>query len=92
MGLITNELVTNSLKHAFPDKNEGVITIKAKEEGNLCFFQVSDNGIGIDHSAKNSWGMTLIQDYSVSLGGDYSFLNNNGAHFNLIIPKSSYDS
>ncbi len=45
-GLVLNELISNSLKHAFPDKREGTIHIhlaKKEEEIELC---VSDNGIG----------------------------------------------
>ncbi|MGE5436806.1 MAG: sensor histidine kinase [Syntrophothermus sp.] len=47
-GLIITELVQNSIKHAFPDKNEGIINIimKNKKE-NLIELLISDNGIGM---------------------------------------------
>ena len=60
LGMIVNELVTNSLKHAFPGRNEGEIRIKLlREENGECIkginedcsntfvLSVSDNGMGI---------------------------------------------
>lgn len=64
LGIIVNELVTNSLKHAFPDRNEGEIRIKLSREENgehvksinedckstSFILIVSDNGVGIPES------------------------------------------
>ena len=61
LGMIVNELVSNSLKHAFPDRKEGEIRIELyKEENGECtksinedckitnfVLTVSDNGVGI---------------------------------------------
>jgi PAS domain S-box-containing protein len=50
-GLIINELITNSIKYAFPGKNKGVISVIFKRiEGDLIELSVSDNGIGLDGS------------------------------------------
>ncbi|MBC7090231.1 MAG: hypothetical protein H5T37_07585, partial [Methanobacteriaceae archaeon] len=43
LGLITNELVRNSLKHAFPE-GEGIITVNFKRQGDKCKLEISDNG------------------------------------------------
>jgi two-component sensor histidine kinase len=59
-GIIFNELVTNSFKYAFPEK-EGYITVKLHTKGNKIYLIVSDNGIGYDQSIKsNSLGLLLI--------------------------------
>ncbi len=65
LGLILNELITNSLKYAFPDNRKGIITITLtiKELGkNILFY--SDNGIGVsegfDFRNNNSLGLKLI--------------------------------
>lgn len=46
-GLIINELVTNSIKYAFPDKTSGKITISFKQQKNHNILTIKDNGIGI---------------------------------------------
>jgi PAS domain S-box-containing protein len=47
-GLLTNELVSNCIKHAFPDQRSGRIHIVVtREEGNLAIVEVSDDGVGI---------------------------------------------
>jgi len=59
-GLIVNELLTNSLKYAFPEKR-GTITVKLYQLDNMIKLIVSDNGIGYDKSKKsNSLGLILI--------------------------------
>ncbi|MDE3184251.1 MAG: tetratricopeptide repeat protein [Bacteroidota bacterium] len=47
LGLIVNELLTNTLKYAFPNGNNGKVFIKLeKREDNILHLEVSDNGIG----------------------------------------------
>ncbi|HEY9245268.1 MAG TPA: histidine kinase dimerization/phosphoacceptor domain -containing protein [Candidatus Methanoperedens sp.] len=64
-GLIINELVTNSLKYAFPDGRKGEIKIELhKTEGNYLEILVSDNGIGMpdefDFEKTDSLGLQLV--------------------------------
>lgn len=51
IGLITNELVVNALKYAFPDELEGNITITFRREGNDFVMTVEDDGVGFDPAA-----------------------------------------
>lgn len=46
MQVITN-LVTNSLTHAFPDRDDGIMSIEARRNGNGILLTYSDNGIGM---------------------------------------------
>ena len=46
IGLIVNELLTNSLKYAFPKETKGKISISLKKENENLHLKVSDNGIG----------------------------------------------
>lgn len=64
-GLIINELVTNSLKYAFPDDRQGNIQISVKkEDNNMIRLSISDDGIGIpkDMDIRNtkSLGLHLV--------------------------------
>ncbi|PKL57724.1 MAG: histidine kinase, partial [Methanomicrobiales archaeon HGW-Methanomicrobiales-5] len=47
VGLIINELMSNTLKHAFPGKNKGGISIKVRKKGNTLSIIFLDNGVGI---------------------------------------------
>ncbi|WP_425529174.1 ATP-binding protein [Leptospira stimsonii] len=65
VGLILLELVSNSLKHAFPDPSNGILTIEIhKLDSGDILFEYSDNGVGISNSLdpKNldKLGMKLI--------------------------------
>jgi two-component sensor histidine kinase len=61
LGLIVNELITNSLKYAFPDNKKGVITIGLQHvnDNTLSLF-VSDNGIGKSNKPKKSIGFGTV--------------------------------
>ncbi len=82
-GLILNEAVTNSIKYAFPEGRNGIISISLSSTApNLCLLSISDNGIGIpvQSGAKKpgSLGMTLMEGLSGSLDGHFSIENKNG--------------
>ena len=73
-GLIANELVTNSLKHGFPDGRTGELRVSLGRtlEG-LVRFEVSDTGVGLpDEFATKmggSLGLQLVGDLTKQLGG-----------------------
>ena len=47
IGLLLTEMVTNSVKHAFPDSRRGIITIRLKASNGKASLEVSDDGIGM---------------------------------------------
>ena len=82
LGLIVNELVTNSYKHAFKNMDSGTITIsfQKNETDNTYILSVHDTGNGFDPKKvrSNSLGMELIQMLSDQLDGTMVFTNDNG--------------
>lgn len=61
-GLLTNELATNAMKHAFPGmdaESEPMIVVEFVEENGTHRLTVADNGIGVDPSAVTGDGTTL---------------------------------
>jgi PAS domain S-box-containing protein len=82
-GLIINELVSNSLKHAFPDGSGGKISITITSEAHdrMCLF-VSDDGIGIpeglDIAQSKGLGLRLIINLAKQLGGVAKFQQQDG--------------
>ena len=96
LGIIVNELVSNSLKHAFPGRDRGVIRIKLrrekngenKKEGNKSTsftLTVSDNGVGIpenlDIEDLDGLGIQLITTLVDQLDGELELKRNNGTEF-----------
>jgi two-component sensor histidine kinase len=80
LGLIVNELLTNTIKYAFPDGRSGKIRIKLEQmaNGNLQ-MRVSDNGVGKSGAIKGTgFGGQLISLLTQQLGGTMTEENNNG--------------
>jgi PAS domain S-box-containing protein len=83
-GLIANELISNSLKHAFPQGRHGTISIRlTKREGNEWEFVVSDNGIGmpanLDVKTASTFGLQLIRGLADhQMRGKVEFRQGNG--------------
>jgi PAS domain S-box-containing protein len=82
-GLIINELVSNSLKHAFPDAREGKILIRILLDGATGItLVVSDDGIGIpadlNIAKSKTLGLRLITSLARQLGGSASFTREKG--------------
>ena len=94
IGLIVNELITNSIKHAWSKSdNDNQISIKSKLNGNTFHLFVSDNGTGINEGAKkntDSMGLGLIQSIVEQYEGNLQIMNNNGAKFKITMKMPNY--
>lgn len=81
--LILNELVTNSLHHAFPEDRSGTISVSMMHENDLCTLRVDDDGIGFPESEEmfdaDSLGMQLIKTLADQIEGTLEFSGSNGA-------------
>ena len=86
IGLILNEIISNSLKYAFPDK-QGLISIEFFKTDESYLLLVKDNGIGVppgfDFKIAKSLGIQLIHMLSEQLDGQLIFENRNGACYEL---------
>ncbi|MEZ4971303.1 MAG: histidine kinase dimerization/phosphoacceptor domain -containing protein [Flavobacteriaceae bacterium] len=72
IGLIVNELITNSLKYAFPNNRIGTITIRLARRPEHLELMVTDNGIGIQKGKEHSgtgFGTQLITLLTKQLDG-----------------------
>jgi two-component sensor histidine kinase len=92
--LIINEVVTNSLKHAFDNNENGNIVINLYEQHDLVHLEITDDGIGLDQnlaenlSQKKSLGIKLIDTLSEQIEGNYEYTSPaKGTKFTLTIPK-----
>ena len=87
LGLIVNELVSNSLRHAFPYGKKGKIRIRLQNTLNNKFkLVISDNGVGIpniDFSNAKSLGMQLVNDLVRQIDGHMDIKREGGTFFQI---------
>ena len=91
-GLVINELISNSLKHAFPDDREGEIYICMQSiENGLLKLVIQDNGIGlspdIDFRNTETLGLQLICTLTEQLDGHIELDRDNGTKFTIAFPS-----
>lgn len=70
VSIILNELVTNALKHAFPDGHEGTIRVRLTETRKGCELTIEDDGVGIGnngHSRGGGLGSRLVDMFAKQL-------------------------
>ncbi|HAE87985.1 TPA: hypothetical protein DCG86_08170 [Candidatus Marinimicrobia bacterium] len=90
LGLILNELLTNSLKYAYPNHEKGTITIEIRQTDNQIRFVVKDDGIGLpdDFSPgkEKSMGFMLIKTLVSQLKGKMTIDGGQGTQTTIEFP------
>ncbi|HQP49003.1 MAG TPA: PAS domain S-box protein [Spirochaetota bacterium] len=91
LGVIINELVTNSLKYAFPDNHEGEIDISFTLHSGTTFeLKVGDNGVGFtvsDRKTTNSgFGLDVVNRLVAQIKGTITRDDTNGAIYRIVFP------
>ena len=90
IGLIANEIITNSIQHAFPGSQTGHIYISCSVENNAIVLIIHDNGIGIpdtyNSDEPNSLGIQLIDTLVKQIHANYEIRNEDGCAVHLFIP------
>ncbi|MBF0344530.1 MAG: PAS domain S-box protein [Nitrospirae bacterium] len=95
-GLIINELITNSIKYAFPDSRSGEISVRLRlcSDDNACELTVSDNGVGIaqglDYKRTKSVGLNLVVNLVENqLNGQIEIRHRQGTEFLIKFKRHS---
>jgi len=88
IGLIVNELVTNSLKHAFTNLEQGQINLEISRIDNKYQLSIKDNGKGLPNGKleenPKSLGLRLVKLFADQLNGALQYSNNGGACFTIL--------
>lgn len=89
VGLILNELITNSLKYAFPEGREGNLWVSLKESADVLTLRVKDDGVGVaDITPKStSFGMKLLNAFKQKLEADFEIKSEEGLQIDYHIRK-----
>ncbi|WP_158288392.1 tetratricopeptide repeat-containing sensor histidine kinase [Mucilaginibacter psychrotolerans] len=92
LGLILNEAVTNSIKYAFQNQSECVISIAVRATtDNFVEISIADNGCGLppdfDIDSCSSLGMNLIKGLTAQIQGKLSVFSANGMHICIQVER-----
>jgi two-component sensor histidine kinase len=94
LGLIINEAITNSLKHAFPNNRNGQIIITMLTHGNSIHLELADNGVGMPPTncevAQESLGLRLIKGLSQDIDANITFSIKNGTKIIVTFSLDAY--
>ncbi|WP_231110476.1 AAA family ATPase [Burkholderia territorii] len=87
-GLVINELVSNALKHAFPDRRGGVLEVELRAlDDQHCALIVADDGVGLapgfSFERDETLGLRLVHDLVLQLRGSIEIGQHNGTTFTI---------
>lgn len=86
-GLIVHELVSNALRHGFPDGRKGHLQIALRADGDRVMLEVNDDGVGLpasfDLKRCSSLGIQLVRVLSRQLRGELVVKSEGGTQFAL---------
>ncbi|TAF71712.1 MAG: hypothetical protein EAZ58_03935 [Flavobacterium sp.] len=94
IGLIINELVTNSVKYAYPSVSNGLINVSIKS---ITFskyqLKVYDSGVGFDiqNYKEKSFGKELVSLLTEQIEGKLLFINNNGSEYTITFDINNHE-
>jgi len=87
IGLILNELLTNCLKYAFKPGKQGAIKVILKEQDDVLYLSVYDNGVGLAHDfnpeTKKSFGHKMILTFLQKLKGEMKIYSEDGTKVDI---------
>lgn len=93
LGLIANELVSNALKHGFPDGRAGCVSVTLAHGADGMRLVVADDGVGcVDQRPSGGVGTALIGALVTQIGGTLTFETRNGCAATLTVPVGSRDT
>jgi two-component sensor histidine kinase len=88
IGIITNEIITNAVKYAFPNGEKGNIKIKLSQESGKYTLMICDDGAGIPDKylkgKKDSLGINLIYSLSAQLNAELTIKNKKGTEYTIV--------
>jgi PAS domain S-box-containing protein len=93
-GLIISELISNSLKYAFPNRMNGEIIVSLKSEKNTYQLLISDDGIGLPEDTNfnniKTLGLLLVNSLTEQIDGDIMINRNHGTEYKINFKEQIY--
>ena len=91
ISLLLNEIVTNSAKHAFVDRQGGTVSIRLDEDAGRYALTIRDDGRVLEHSYDRSrgFGFNIIESLAGQISGVVTFSGKAGMTTRVVFPASS---
>lgn len=90
LGIIVNELITNSMKYAFAGRAGGLISVSASLDDGKVLLKVADDGVAGEaaegHGDDTGFGQVLVENLTRQLGGAFSVDRSAGTAYSFSIP------
>ncbi len=94
LGLVVNEFMTNSIKHAFPNRRNGTLTIGIQVDDSRAVITYSDDGVGTwsesEQANLSSLGVTLIHELTQQIGGSARSRIDHGTTWIIELPATLF--
>jgi PAS domain S-box-containing protein len=91
-GLIVNEILSNALKHAFPDGRSGEIVVRLQQTNGSCVMTIRDSGIGLKPESESApvrtLGLQLVRGLVQQIEGAVEVGRDGGTVFTITFPIS----
>jgi len=91
IGLIITEIITNSMKYAYPNQKTGMIHISLHEKENKLLLAVGDNGVGMHNApsteTSTNFGTKMIKSLARQLRAEWTIATENGTKYSFEIIK-----
>ncbi len=97
LALTANEVLTNALKHGFPDGRTGLVRVSLRCDHGRCQLGIRDDGVGLDTTNPirrpgSGMGLDLIRALAAQINGDATFLSDQGTQFTLDFPLDASEA
>jgi two-component sensor histidine kinase len=94
LGLIISELISNSLKYAFPEDKKGEILVNLTNKDEKFELTISDNGIGIpekiDFNTESTLGLKLVRSLINQIDGTVQLDRTKGTKYTITFHELTY--
>jgi PAS domain S-box-containing protein len=95
LGLIVNELITNSIKYAFKGRDNGTLKINFKKINDELVLKVCDDGVGlgpdVDIDSSKTLGLKLVKNLAIQLDADLEIGRDKGTSFTFKFREIGYN-
>ena len=91
LGLIVNEITSNSLKHAFGGVEDPGLSVDLHSEDGRIMLEIADNGVGLEEKRdilKKTLGMNIINALTGQIKGTIQMDSTSGLKYSISFPKT----
>jgi two-component sensor histidine kinase len=91
LSLLLNEIVTNSVKHAFVDGQRGTVSIRLEQDASGYAMTIKDDGRGLapSYDTSKGFGFNIVQNLAGQISGVVTFSGKDGMTTSVVFPATS---